>query len=124
MNRIKELRQANTPKMSQEKLGALVGVGRSAVAMWECGKSEPDNTTLLRLSEVFHVSTDYLLGNTDQKEEKPAPKGEHKSTKEDLMAAFWGGDKDLSPEDMDAMWQDVENFAAFVAQKKKEEKRQ
>ena len=39
------------------------------------------------------------------------------------MAAFWGGDKDLSPEDMDAMWQDVENFAAFVAQKKKEEKR-
>lgn len=61
--------------MSQEKLGSLVGVGRSAVAMWECGKSEPDNDTLIRLSEIFGVSIDYLLGHTEEKE-KPTPVSE------------------------------------------------
>jgi hypothetical protein len=38
---------------------------------------------------------------------------------DDIKAAFWGGDKDLSKEDLDAMWNDVKNFADFVAQKKK-----
>lgn len=69
MNQIKNLRQAHIPKMSQKKLGILVGVGRSTVAMWECGKSEPDNTTLLKLSEIFCVSTDFILGRTDQQKE-------------------------------------------------------
>lgn len=41
-----------------------------------------------------------------------------------MKAAFWGGDKDLSQEDLDAMWADVKNFAAFVAEKKKREKQQ
>ena len=121
MNRVKDLRNSQVPKMSQEKLGHLVGVGRTAVAMWESGKSEPDNATLVKLAEIFGVSADYLLGRTDQKE-TPTPAGEHRVEKQDLMAAFWGGDKDLSPEDMDAMWNDVENFAAFVAEKKKREK--
>ena len=30
--------------------------------------------------------------------------------------------KDLTQEDLDAMWDDVERFAAFVAQKRREEK--
>ena len=72
INRIRDLRIAQYPKMSQEKLGQIVGVGRSTVAMWESGKSEPDNDTLIKLAEIFDVSTDYLLGRTDQKE-MPAP---------------------------------------------------
>ena len=32
------------------------------------------------------------------------------------------GEKDLTQEDLDAMWDDVERFAAFVAQKRREEK--
>lgn len=30
--------------------------------MWEAGKNEPDNETLLKLAEIFDVSTDYVLG--------------------------------------------------------------
>lgn len=87
MNRIKSLRISQTPKMSQEKLGNLVGVGRSAVAMWETDKSEPDNATLSKLAEVFHVSVDYLLGRTDLKE-MPAPKDEDGQKREELDQEF------------------------------------
>ena len=55
-------------------------------------------------------------------EKAPTPEDERESKKEELMAAFWGGEKDLSPEDLEAMWADVENFAAFVAEKKRREK--
>lgn len=65
MNQIKILRQAQIPKMSQERLGQLAGVGRSTVAMWECGKSEPAIDTLVRLAEIFGVSTDTVLGRTE-----------------------------------------------------------
>lgn len=74
MDTIKALRSAQTPKMSQEKLGSLVGVGRTAVAMWESGKSEPDNATLLKLSKIFNVTADYLLTGKNSPQEPPAEK--------------------------------------------------
>lgn len=123
MNRIKELRTAQTPKMSQDKLGKLVGVGRTTVTMWENGSNEPDNATLVKLAEIFGVSVDYLLGKNP---EPPSPSGSGTAPadQEQLMAAFWGGDQDLTDEDKQAMWADVKNFAAFIAQKKKQEKQQ
>ena len=62
MNRIKQLRQSKSPRMSQEKLADMVGVGRSTVAMWESGKNQPDNTALIKMASLFGVSTDYILG--------------------------------------------------------------
>ncbi|MCM1233981.1 MAG: helix-turn-helix domain-containing protein [Ruminococcus flavefaciens] len=123
MNRLKELRLAHGYK-SQKDLAEVLFVNQTAVSQWERGVTTPSSQMLLKLSDMYGVSVDYLLGLENQKEKAPALGGERKPKKEELMAAFWGGDKDLSPEDMDAMWRDVENFAAFVAQKKKEEKRQ
>lgn len=67
----------------------------------------------------FWVTTDELLG----KELVLGGEGNAKQNfRENLQAAFWGGEKDLTQEDLDAMWDDVERFAAFVAQKRREEK--
>lgn len=88
MNRIKTLRSTQTPKMSQEKLGQLVGVGRTTVAMWEGGKSEPDNATLAKLAEIFCVSVDYLLGLTDEKEKLPTESEELSDAELDLVNAY------------------------------------
>lgn len=124
MNRIKELRTAQTPKMSQDKLGKLVGVGRTTVTMWENGSNEPDNATLVKLAEIFGVSVDYLLGKEPEAPFSLSGSGTAPADRDQLMAAFWGGDQDLTDEDKEAMWSDVKNFAAFIAQKKKQEKQQ
>lgn len=50
---------------SQQKLASLIGVSRSTVAMWETGASQPDNDSIIRLSRLLNVSTDYLLGTSD-----------------------------------------------------------
>lgn len=37
--------------------------------MWEGGKSEPGNDTLVKLAEIFGVSTDYLLEQDKERKE-------------------------------------------------------
>lgn len=39
-----------------------------------------------------------------------------------VKAALWGGDKDLSEEDLDALWEDVREYAAFKAQQRRKDK--
>lgn len=63
MNRLRELRQKH--KYSQTQLAALVNVHQTAVSQWELGKSIPDIETLIKLSEVYGVSIDYLLGRDE-----------------------------------------------------------
>ena len=47
--------------MSQEELADQMKVSRQAVSKWESAQSVPDLNRILKLSEIFGVSTDYLL---------------------------------------------------------------
>ena len=55
---------------SQEELAEKLGVSRQSVSKWESAQAIPDMKKILQLSEVFGVSTDYLI--KDEIEEKPA----------------------------------------------------
>ena len=46
---------------SQEELADKLGVSRQSVSKWEGAQSIPDMNKVLQLSELFGVSTDYLL---------------------------------------------------------------
>ena len=61
--RIYQLRKANG--LSQKELGEVVGLSHKAISTIESGTR---GTTVYKLVEIafyFHVSTDYLLGITD-----------------------------------------------------------
>ncbi len=58
-DKIIDLRKKNG--WSQEELAEKLGVSRQAVSKWEGAQSVPDMTRVLQLSELFGVSTDYLL---------------------------------------------------------------
>ena len=51
----------NVKGISQEELASLMGVTRQAVSKWETDQTLPDSEKIIRLSEVFGVTTDYLL---------------------------------------------------------------
>ena len=46
---------------SQAELGQRLQVSASAVGMYEQGRREPSADTIVALSEIFEVTTDYLL---------------------------------------------------------------
>lgn len=56
---------------SQEELADKLDVSRQAVSKWESAQSTPDLNRILKMAEVFGVSTDFLL--KDEMEEVPAP---------------------------------------------------
>ncbi|MFI3229026.1 MAG: helix-turn-helix transcriptional regulator [Bacillota bacterium] len=45
-----------------KQLADKVGVNKSAVSFWESGTNEPKASYIIKLAEVFNVSTDYILG--------------------------------------------------------------
>ena len=46
---------------SQEELAEMLGVSRQSVSKWEGAQAVPDLQKILKLAEIFGVSTDYLL---------------------------------------------------------------
>ena len=59
---------------SQEELAEKLGVSRQAVSKWESGVSLPDLDRMVKMSQLFCVSTDYLL--KDEIEEVTLPEGD------------------------------------------------
>lgn len=52
--------------MSQEQFAESMEVSRQAVSKWESGQSMPDLDKLILMSQIFHVSTDYLLKEEEE----------------------------------------------------------
>lgn len=67
MLRLKELRKKRNA--TQQEVADMLNITRAAYSNIENGKRDPDTETIVRLAQFFNVSTDYLLGLTDN----PAP---------------------------------------------------
>ena len=60
-NKIVQLREEN--QMSQTELAELLDVSRQTVSKWERNVCEPEAKRIVQLAKIFHITTDYLLGN-------------------------------------------------------------
>jgi len=63
--RLKSLREEK--QLYQKDLADALGLSRSTITAYEAGKREPDQATLKRIANLFEVSVDYLIGNTDNR---------------------------------------------------------
>ena len=53
-------------RKTQDEIAKIIGVTRPAYTAYERGNRTPDYDILEALADYFEVSTDYLLGRTDQ----------------------------------------------------------
>jgi transcriptional regulator with XRE-family HTH domain len=61
--RLKELRKEN--ELTIIKLAKEIKYSKSIISEWENNKKEPTATAIVSIAMFFNVSTDYLLGQTD-----------------------------------------------------------
>lgn len=54
----------NKKGVTAKKLSVDTGISTGNISDWKSGRSKPSVEKLKVLAEYFHVSTDYLLGNT------------------------------------------------------------
>lgn len=63
MNRIKQLREENN--WTQLDLSKKMDCAMSSIAMYENEARKPSMEVLIKLSEIFNCSIDYILGKSD-----------------------------------------------------------
>lgn len=63
MNNLKSARKA--AGMTQAEVAKIVGITQNGYSYWENGKAKIDNESLAKLSRIFGVSIDYLIGVDD-----------------------------------------------------------
>ncbi|NOG26599.1 helix-turn-helix domain-containing protein [Lysinibacillus fusiformis] len=68
--------------LSQKELTDRLAINRSTYARYETSSTQPDFDTLKLLAEFFNVTTDYLLGNTNN----PAPLSQQEKDEAEFQA--------------------------------------
>lgn len=63
--RLKALRKETG--LTQKEIAKKLNITQPAYQQWESGKIKPSADTLDKFASFFHVTTDYLLGNSDVK---------------------------------------------------------
>ncbi|MEG0367706.1 MAG: helix-turn-helix transcriptional regulator, partial [Coprobacillus sp.] len=61
-DKLLELRKKN--RLSQQELADQLNVSRQSISKWELGETQPDINNIIALSDIYNVSTDYLLKDT------------------------------------------------------------
>lgn len=63
--RLHELMQNSTPKVTQQRLADAVGVKRQSIAQYLAGNVQPPLSTVVAIANYFGVTIDYLTGRTN-----------------------------------------------------------
>ena len=109
MNRIKLLREEF--KMSQKELALKTGVTEGSISLYEKGDRKPSYEVLIKLSEIFGCSIDYIIGISNDRN----------SDKLDSNLLKIGLDmKNYNPPTEEQKKQ-IEDFARFVLKDNKKE---
>jgi len=58
--KIKELREEK--ELSHRELAKILGVAYPRISEWENQKVRPSYESLIKMAQLFNVTTDYLLG--------------------------------------------------------------
>ncbi len=96
--KLKDLRQKK--KASQQDVANYLGISRQAYGHYETETREPDFETLLKLSEYFDVTVDYILRGT---EKMPTQEGEREIGFDDFTYAMQNETKELTESDKDVL---------------------
>lgn len=118
MNRVKELRKQRN--MTQEELGKVLDIQKAAISKYENGRAEPSTDVLKKMSALFGVSIDYLLGNSPD----PSPESGGYYTDPDVAQIteelrtdpdkriLFDATKDLSKDDINTVLKIIEGLKA------------
>jgi transcriptional regulator with XRE-family HTH domain len=94
--RLSELRKKRG--LTQSQLAERVGMSKSTIASWEIGTRDPNSEMIARLAEFFNVSTDFLLGQTNDYKEIKSTNFDSDEQKERGIEFITRSRERLSPE--------------------------
>ena len=104
--------------VSPSRAAIEAGISKSLVTKWKTNNiQDPSPDVVRKLSNYFNVSISELLGEDTKK--APANNGKRAVSDDEIKFALFRGREDIT----DAMFEEVLNFADYVARREEEKKR-
>lgn len=101
---IKNLQLLRSEKgLSQQKLAEMLNTTQQNIFKYEKTPSEPDIATLIKIADIFNVTVDYLIGNSEIKEKNAKLNAVILTEKETRHISLWRTLPDDIQESMDAL---------------------
>ena len=87
LNRLKTLRKEKG--LMQEEVAEYLKISPPAYSHYETGFTEPDVANLIKLSELYKVSIDYIVGATNERERtSSSKKAPEKSLSQEIISSI------------------------------------
>ena len=105
-----ELKKRNIPK---EQFYKESGISSATMSQWRKRIYSPSSAAIAKIENYLGITF-----TIEQKEKAPTENGERSVSDAELKFALWGDCEDVSDEDL----ADVRRYAAFVRERKKDQK--
>ncbi|GAA0463247.1 helix-turn-helix transcriptional regulator [Alkalibacillus silvisoli] len=102
--RLKEQRKRH--QFTQQKVAKILGITESGYGYYEQGRNEPSIEMIKKLSETYGVTSDYLLGLTDDPNTQSLPAADNEEEK----MFFSGGYESLTAEEKEHLEEELQRF--------------
>lgn len=110
--KIKELRKNS--KITQEQLGNAIGVSKMAISYFEKGKKSPGRESLEKIADYFGVTTDYLLGRSEDPELNEEEDNVVSEEGKNIMSLI----ESLPEDERKKAWEQLEMYVTYMQNKK------
>ena len=109
----------------QKDFASVLGVPAPRVSEWRKRKSASFQRCLPQIAEALGTTTEYLLtGNGPQKRgPRPVVSDSDTVSEDTIKAAFFEGGQDLTPAEMDELWEDAKDYIQYKLDQRRRKKK-
>ncbi|WP_088291610.1 helix-turn-helix domain-containing protein [Bacillus mycoides] len=101
-------------KLTQEQFATAVGITKASVSKFENGIKTPSRETLEKIADHFNVTTDYLLGRSEDPELNEQENNIVTEEGKNILALI----ESLPEDERKKAWEQLEMYVTYMQNKK------
>ena len=109
----------------QKEFASALRVNDKTVSAWRTRRAKSYTKYLPQIAEALGTSTEYLLTGEGPQKRGPRPVVSDSDTvsEDTIKAAFFEGGQDLTPAEMDELWEDAKDYIQYKLDQRRRKKK-
>ena len=109
----------------QKEFASALRVNDKTVSAWRTRRAKSYTKYLPQIAEALGTTTEYLLTGEGPKKRGPRPVVSDSDTvsEDTIKAAFFEGGQDLTPAEMDELWEDAKDYIQYKLDQRRRKKK-
>ena len=109
----------------QKEFASALRVNDKTVSAWRTRRAKSYTKYLPQIAEALGTTTEYLLTGEGPQKRGPRPVVSDSDTvsEDTITAAFFEGGQDLTPAEMDELWEDAKDYIQYKLDQRRRKKK-